>query len=128
MAYILVIDDDKNVRAFICSVLEADGHSVREARDGVEGMWAFVERRPDLVVCDVFMPRRDGLNVVRDIRDRSADVPIVLISGGSGHGDLLPIDFQNVAQTIGATRGLTKPFTVQELQAIVREVLQGPPR
>ena len=95
------------VRETFRVMLERAGCEVAEAGDGEEGIRAFRAGRPDVVVCDLFMPGRDGLELIRDLRREAPDARIVAMSGG-GFGDTL--DMLPVAQRLGAAV-LYKPFT-----------------
>lgn len=78
---ILLVDDERVVRKAFCALFEAEGFSVREARNGDEGLAAFDERRPDLVLLDVMMPKRNGLQACEAMRAHDALVPILFLTG-----------------------------------------------
>ena len=78
---ILLVEDERIVRKSFRALLEADGFAVREARDGAAGVAAFAERRPDLVILDVMMPKLNGLQACAQIRARDALVPILFLTG-----------------------------------------------
>ena len=77
---ILFVDDDRVMRKSFRGLFESDGFSVREARNGEEGLAAFRERRPDVVVLDMMMPKMNGLEACKAIRQADADVPILFLS------------------------------------------------
>jgi len=81
-AKILVVDDDPDIRMMLSTVLEAEGYSVITARDGVECLEMIREMRPDLLILDLLMPRKDGFAVVRELRESSeyADLPILILT------------------------------------------------
>src|SRR5437763_15247784 len=83
MATVLVIDDNPQLRLLARKALEAEGHQVREAGDGDEGLRAYQEAPADVVLCDIFMPGRDGLEVIQRLRHRSPGARVVAMSGGS---------------------------------------------
>ena len=121
MANILVIDDDDAVRRSIRRALELDGHNIVEAADGWQGLLRFGERPVDLVVTDILMPNREGIETIIELRRRSETLPIVAVSGGS-----LTTDRDGVllsADLLGASRVLAKPFAVDELRAMVSGLL-----
>lgn len=120
MASVLVIDDDRKVRAFVRRVLEAEGHEVREAADGVEGVRAFCRETPDLVLCDLFMPRKGGPATIQEILGRDPDARVLVISGGCAS---LPADKLPSARRFGAAALLSKPFRPAQLLAAVNAVL-----
>ena len=83
MQRILVIDDDPLVRRTMERLLQKSGYEVRLAVDGIEGLRAFRTQRPDLVITDIIMPQKEGLDTIRLLRTWSPDVKIIAISGGS---------------------------------------------
>lgn len=127
MPSVLVIDDDDQLRAYLRNLLESQGYSAQEARNGEEALRLYGRERPDLVLCDIFMPEMDGLETIRELRRRDPHVKIIAMSGGSclpGLRGFLP-----PAEQFGALRTLAKPFgsvtllnTLGEVPATVREV------
>lgn len=120
MPKILVIDDDTLLRGAVRIVLEAAGYEVIEADDGEAGLRLHQEHSPDLVLVDIFMPERDGLEVIRDLRARHPRAKIVAMSGGGRSGTL---DVLEAAAAFGAQRTLSKPFPPSELLTVLRELL-----
>lgn len=125
MVRILVIDDATEARRFVRFALQSAGHEVLEAAEGGEGLRIFLEEGPDLVICDIFMPGKDGLETIRAMLASRHDLPMIVISGGGASGDM---DFLRFASLFGARRTLSKPFAVQELLAAVDECLDAPLR
>src|SRR5437016_14421021 len=119
MARILVIDDDALLRGAIRVVLESAGYEVIEAADGDAGLRLHREPGADLVVVDLFMPERDGLEVIRAVRAEAPQAKIIAMSGGSS----LQLDLLDAATAFGASRTLRKPFAPSMLLAAVRELL-----
>src|SRR2546423_8846319 len=121
---ILVIDDDGHLRGAIRVVLESAGYEVIEAGDGDAGLRLHREQGADLLLVDLFMPERDGLEVIRAVRADAPDAKIVAMSGGSN----LKLDLLDAAAAFGASRTLWKPFAPGALLATVRELLgeRGP--
>ena len=119
MALVLVIDDDPLQRAALRGLLGA-GHAVAEAADGEEGLAALRAGGVDAVVCDLFMPGVDGLELLRTARREFPAVPFVAVSGGGAYGlhELL-----DVAACLGAAAVLRKPFEADELLRAVESVL-----
>ena len=122
MARILVIEDVDEVRWVIRRTLESEGYEVVEASDGVEGTRLFREKPADLIVTDIIMPDKEGIETIRELRSDFPDVKIVAISGG---GKIGPFDYLELAKKFGASRTLAKPFGVEELVEAVRELLPG---
>jgi CheY-like chemotaxis protein len=120
MPSILVIDDDKPFRHLARVALEKGGYRVLEAGDGQAGVEVYVRDRPDLVLCDVFMPGIDGLDVLRMLRRQFPGVRVVTMSGG---GSLFGMDFLPAARALGAVGTLSKPFGVSDLLETVGRLL-----
>ncbi|RMD85059.1 MAG: response regulator [Candidatus Dadabacteria bacterium] len=121
MAYILVIDDDPAVRVLMREALEPLGHDVIEAGDGKQGMRLFHERRPDLVITNIFMPEQEGIETIEQLRESDSPPPILAVSGGGRFGYTEVLDR---ALLLGATAALRKPFTVSQLRSIVSSLLE----
>lgn len=122
MAEILIIDDDSQMRRLLIRILKSAGHHVREASDGAAGLKAFREERPVLVITDIFMPEKEGIETIRSLRQQAPDLPILAISG-SGLKDYL-----NFAMQLGATAALSKPFSADQLLATVAQLVEGSPQ
>lgn len=120
MARILIIDDEAPVRNMLRQMLEKEGYEVAEAEDGKVGMRRYAEHPPDLVITDILMPEKEGIETILALRKADPGVKIIAISGGgrTGRLDVLP-----VAKAFGALRTLAKPFTRDELLGAVRSVL-----
>ncbi len=117
MARILVIDDDEVTRLGVGAVLEGGGHQVAYARDGDQGM-AFYERNPfDLVIVDLAMPVKSGLQTIRELTEAYRDIRIIAITGVSP--EQLPL-----AEDYGAARTLIKPVEPNVLMEVVGDVLK----
>ncbi len=120
MAKILVIDDDRMVRETLKIILAAAGHEVLLTEDGNKGLRAFTEFTPDLVITDILMPEKEGMETIRDLRERRPDLPIIAISGGGRVGNM---SFLKVAERFGANRTITKPFEPDHIVATIAELL-----
>jgi CheY-like chemotaxis protein len=120
MPHILVIDDTPNIRTLVRAALESTGYKVTEADNGATGLEAFRQEPADLVLCDLVMPVKDGLEVIGELSQEFPGVPIVAMSGGSldGRFHLLP-----VAESLGAIALLPKPFRAATVLAMVEMVL-----
>ncbi len=121
MARILVIDDDEQIRKTIHQVLELEGHEVVVASNGKEGIKLFKESGANLIITDIVMPEKEGLETITELRRDFPDVKILAISGG-GRGD--PESYLTLAKVFGAVRTLTKPFQRAELLEAVNETLK----
>src|ERR1700676_3323675 len=93
MTRILVVDDEPQLRGVLSGMLEAAGHAVVEACDGEEVVRAFQAHQINVLVCDLFMPNRDGLELIRTVHRELPGVRVVAMIGGTGIGscDLMPI-------------------------------------
>ncbi|HEY6374429.1 MAG TPA: response regulator transcription factor [Edaphobacter sp.] len=116
-AKVLIVDDEPQITRVLRTALSTQGYSLRVAANGVEGMEAVHEWRPDLVITDLAMPQMDGVELCRSIRAVS-EVPILVLS--VRNQDRTKIE----ALDAGADDYVTKPFSIQELQARVRAQLR----
>jgi len=120
---ILVIDDDPAVRMTIRLVLEREGHTVKQATDGLAGMRAIKAGGIDLLIVDIFMPGMDGIETIREVRQHQPDLPAIVISGTSVGPGLEAPDFLAMAVKLGAVRSLQKPFKPRDIIAAVDQCL-----
>src|SRR3954469_4844342 len=105
MASVLVIDDDAAARRLFTEVLTREGHAVRSSADGQLGLQQFKDARPDVVVTDLIMPNREGIETIRAMRAYDPSVPIIAMSGNSGAKFM---NFLKVAKLSGAALTLEK--------------------
>jgi DNA-binding response OmpR family regulator len=120
MAKILVIDDEPYIRAVIRLTLSQLGHAVVEAGNGAEGLNILRKSKFDLVITDIVMPEKEGLEVLMELQRAKDPVGVIAISGG-GRGSAM--DYLHTATLLGAKQVLTKPFNTEVLLAAVNEVL-----
>lgn len=123
MARILVIDDDELFREFLERALADAGFEVISAADGDEGLRLFTEMPLDLILCDVLMPNKDGLETIRAIRSISTRLPIISMTGGVLADTEDGLDDLRMSMAFGATRTIGKPFRANKLLKLVRECL-----
>jgi DNA-binding response OmpR family regulator len=123
MYHVLVIDDDEQLRGLCRSVLEQSGFLVEDAPDGAAGLVKFDARPADVVLCDIYMPNKDGIETIQELTKAYFDVKVIAISGGAPG---LP-DYLMSARLLGAAGVLRKPFTPTELLDTVHEVLGRDP-
>jgi DNA-binding response OmpR family regulator len=121
MACILLVDDDSQLRAALRKMLEEAGHEVIDAKDGVDAIRYNQRRAVDLVLTDLFMPRKDGLEIIRELH---RDFPHLRILAMSGGGFDREMDLLEMAERLGAIKTLKKPFDKPTLLAAVEAVLR----
>jgi DNA-binding response OmpR family regulator len=119
MAVVLVVEDDADIRSVLGITLEAEGHETVFAVDGADGLKAFFEQRPDLVVLDLGLGEPDGWTVLERIRQMS-DTPILMLTARGQERDKVR------ALNLGADDYLTKPFGRAELVARIGAILRRP--
>jgi len=107
MARILLIDDDASLRGTMSRMLVPLGHEVFEAADGKQGLVRFWEIEPDVVVCDVILPERDGIEIVNAVKAARPTTRVLAISGG---GQKRFLELLRLAKDMGADAALEKPF------------------
>lgn len=121
MADILLIEDDEMALETAAIILESAGHNVVSANDGEQGMRLFEQAHFDVVVTDVVMPNKDGIEVLVALKKDDKEPKIIVISGG---GRTSARDYLEMADVIGADATLQKPFTATELIGAVEGVLE----
>jgi CheY-like chemotaxis protein len=121
---ILIIDDEPMIRHLAARILDRAGYRTISAANGIQGVASFRRERPALVITDLIMPEREGIETIRYIRRDGPDVPIVAISGGTLTG---AADFLAMARELGATAILRKPFEPIELLLLVERCLGNEP-
>lgn len=120
MAKILIIDDDSALRTTMRKILERDGHAVRVATDGHRGLALHREDPADLVITDLIMPEKEGIETILELREEFPAIRILAVSGGGRIGPDGPLAD---AEVLGADSSLAKPFTVGALRDAVSGVL-----
>jgi DNA-binding response OmpR family regulator len=123
MARILLIDDDDDVRTMLRLTLTHFGHTVIEADNGRKGLELFEHAHADLVITDIVMPEKEGIQVLIELRDKQ--VPPVKIIAISGGGRQNATDYLRLARLMGAAKVLAKPFSNEVLIAAINELLPG---
>ena len=112
MAKILIIDDDPQTRRLVVRILTDAKHDVIEAVDGQKGIEQFHAYRPAVVITDILMPNKDGIEVIKELRRIAPKVRIIAISGG---GECRNMTFLEFAMAFGANAALAKPFRPDDL-------------
>jgi two-component system alkaline phosphatase synthesis response regulator PhoP len=117
----LLVEDEEALLTAVCDRLLSEGYAVESATDGVTGLEKALSLSFDLIVLDIMLPGRDGLNVCRELRTVGIDTPILILSARSETADKI------VGLTLGADGYLTKPFDMLELVARIEALLRRAP-
>lgn len=120
MARILVVDDEPDIRALLEMTLRLGGHEVVPAADGNEALARQRETPADLVLVDIFMPEKEGIETIIELRQSFPRLPIIAMSGGGRTGNQ---GFLAQALHLGANRAIAKPFDPRMILTLVDEVL-----
>src|SRR5664280_1948070 len=120
MAKILVLDDEPSILLMIKKMLEKAGHEVDTALNGKEGMLLFDKNKPDLVISDIIMPEKEGLETIFELRRMYPDLKIIAISGG---GRIGPDGYLPGAKLLGANMIFQKPLDQKEFVNAVAQLL-----
>ena len=119
---ILVVDDDPAICRTLQIGLGKAGYDVLEARDGEEATRLWHDTGADLVIADIWMPRKGGLQVIRELRAHSPSTPVIAMTDGGRSKNFNPLSYSKL---LGAVRTIAKPFTLEEMLAMVKQALDG---
>lgn len=122
MPRVLVIDDDDDFRAIVKDVLEASGYEVDLAADGAQGLTRQRSHPAGIIIMDIFMPQKEGIETIREIRQEFPDAAIIAVSGG---GRLQRDGHLFTAKELGARVILRKPFAMDTLLKSIENILKG---
>lgn len=125
MAHILVIDDDDAFRSVLVLTLIRNGHTVSEAHNGAQGLRLYRGCAADIVILDLIMPEKEGLETLSQLRQQQASAKIIAVSGGTAR--ISPSDCLKLAKYFGAIQVLAKPFHSDVLLKIIDESLASTP-
>lgn len=115
---LLLVEDDRTMRTALTDAFVGEGHAVETAADGHEARAALRSQRFDLVILDVMLPGPSGLELLRELRQRDADTPVLLLTARGEEGDKV------LGLELGADDYVTKPFSLRELRTRVRVLLR----
>jgi len=124
MALIVVVDDDPSIRLMLREALVLSGHTVLEAADGDACTKILKTAHPNLVITDIFMPNKDGIEIICEISERWPDIKIIAMSSGGSR--LEAMDYLSMAEGLGADRVLHKPYSVKQALQMIGELLLVP--
>jgi DNA-binding response OmpR family regulator len=116
---ILIVDDDDAVREYVSFALERKGYVTFCARDGKEALNLFARHKPDMIITDIVMPEAEGIEVIREIREKHPECVIIAMSGAANSNTYL-----SVARMLGAKKVLQKPFDKADVVAAVDSALK----
>ena len=120
MNKILIIDDEHHILLMLKKMLERNGFEVDLAANGNEGLDLFKRSPSDLVITDIIMPEKEGLETIREMRRLRSDLKIIAMSGG---GKVSADNYLEIAKIFGASKVMEKPFSQQEMVSAVKELL-----
>jgi CheY-like chemotaxis protein len=120
---ILVVDDEPGIRELLCLMLEAAGHTVFSAEDGISAPKVLAAKPIDVVITDLLMPERDGLEFITEVRKKYPAIKIIAMSGG---GHIARDSYLRIAKNFGAHFILEKPFSQSGVLGAIDSVLALP--
>lgn len=120
MRKVLIIDDEPYILLMLKKMLEKAGYEVDLASNGEQGMELFEKNSADLVITDIIMPDKEGLEIILEMKKKRPDLKIIAISGG---GRISPESYLECATHFGASRVFQKPFKQKELVSAVNELI-----
>jgi len=120
MALIMIVDDDQQILRLLTEIIAKEGHQVVSAVDGEQAFEEFQNQPIDLVITDLLMPNKEGLELIQELRGIKPELKIIAYSGG---GQMQPDNYLDFAKGMGADRVFSKPIPIKELTAAVAELL-----
>jgi YesN/AraC family two-component response regulator len=124
MQKILIIEDDHHILLMMKKMLDNKGFEITLASNGKEGLEIFNKNTFDLVITDIIMPEKEGLETIREMKRACSDLKIIAMSGG---GKISADNYLETAKIFGASKLLEKPFTRQQLVTAVQEIMGESP-
>jgi DNA-binding NtrC family response regulator len=122
MRRILIIDDEPYILLMLKKMLERAGYEVDLASNGREGMAVFEQDSADLVITDIIMPDKEGLELILEMKKKRPELKIIAMSGG---GRISPESYLECARHFGAEKVFQKPFRQKEIVSAVKELLSA---
>lgn len=122
MAKILVVEDDNLVKDMLTQTLQRAGHEIESACDGEEATIALAKSQPDLMITDLIMPKKSGMTLISEVKNKYPKMEIIAISGG---GRLDPTGYLNLSETLGATVSFEKPVDKSALLTAIDLLLHS---
>jgi len=122
MATILLVEDDDLVRDMLAQMLERASHTLITANNGEEAVEVLKNTEPDIMITDIIMPKKSGITLISEVKNKHPDMEIIAISGG---GRLDPTGYLDLSESIGATVSFEKPVDKLALLMAIDLLLQG---
>ncbi len=122
MERVLIVDDEELVRVTVRQILENAGYETSEASDGQQALDDYKESRPDLVITDIIMPNKEGIETIIELRAMDPEAKIIAISGG---GRIGANDYLELAKRLGANKVIAKPLNSEKLLQAVEIVMSA---
>ena len=123
MARILLVDDAVDLRSALAHALESEGHVVAAAEDGEQGLAIQQAFGAEILITDIFMPNKDGIETIQEFKQLSPDARIIVMSASNR---LNSATYLTIAQELGVDEVLPKPFGIQELLDVVAGLVKSP--
>lgn len=120
MERVLIVDDEELVRVTLRQILQSAGYEITEASDGRQALADYKESRPDLVITDIIMPDKEGIETIIELRAMDPNAKIIAISGGGRVG---ASDYLELAKRLGADKVISKPLNSEKLLQAVEVVM-----
>jgi CheY-like chemotaxis protein len=123
MVKILVVDDEPFVRDMMTAMIKPAGYDVVEAVNGAEAFNICKKEAVDLIITDIVMPEKNGIDLIMNVKKEYPDIPIIAVSGGGGITGRY--DYLEIAKLVGANNILKKPFEIDELRSAVSNAIEN---
>ncbi len=120
MSKILVVDDDDLIRGMVSTILKKLGYEVVEAVNGTQGVEKAKTENPDLVITDILMPDKEGIETIIELRSINKDIKIIAMSGGGGTKNM---SFLDMAKNVGANEIMMKPFKPNDIEDKIKALI-----
>jgi YesN/AraC family two-component response regulator len=120
MPHILIIDDETQIRVMLRKLLESRGYTVSDAPNGKEGVKCYRDNPADLIITDIIMPEKEGLETIMELKKLYSDIKIIAMSGGGKNN---PDEYLNLAKLLGAKQIFHKPIENQKLLDAIEKLI-----
>ena len=120
MSHILIIDDESQIRLMLRKLLESEGYTVTVASNGIEGIKCYNENPVDLIITDIFMPDKEGIETIIELKEKHPDIKIIAMSGGGRNATTA---YLHMAKSLGANLTFEKPIRKEALLEGVRKLI-----